>query len=224
MCNECSLIKDILPLYAEKLTSAETRSIVEEHLKYCETCRREYEALLADENLSESIPAVESGEFEEVRAIKKKLRKRINVTALILALFILVAGNVVYLLIGGAIEGAKMKKQLDGAMFEKIEEDGLVVRTIRFDNNRAYVKDTERVLDDAGSLDYEKILTEYDGYYWAIKNPPGRNGVYQVSWFNRNGFFNGSVLRVLVDNNGKPMGLESVAAYMGTDSEYLRIK
>ncbi len=43
MRNECNIIRDILPLYAEDMVSPDTVSYVEEHLKSCGACRREYE-------------------------------------------------------------------------------------------------------------------------------------------------------------------------------------
>ena len=47
MKNECSIVRDLLPLYAEGMVSPETASFVEEHLKDCEHCRKEYERLKA---------------------------------------------------------------------------------------------------------------------------------------------------------------------------------
>ena len=47
MKNECSIVRDLLPLYAESMVSPETASFVEEHLKDCEHCRNEYERLKA---------------------------------------------------------------------------------------------------------------------------------------------------------------------------------
>lgn len=43
MKNECNIIKDLLPLYAENMVSSDTAAFVEEHLKSCAECRREYE-------------------------------------------------------------------------------------------------------------------------------------------------------------------------------------
>ena len=45
---ECCLVKDILPLYAEKLVSEETASLVEEHLKECADCKKELELISTD--------------------------------------------------------------------------------------------------------------------------------------------------------------------------------
>ncbi|AVM23660.1 anti-sigma factor family protein [Bacillus pumilus] len=38
----CYLIEELLPLYIEGDTSAETKKIVAEHLQSCESCRRLY--------------------------------------------------------------------------------------------------------------------------------------------------------------------------------------
>ncbi|EHR34823.1 zf-HC2 domain-containing protein [Helcococcus kunzii] len=45
---ECEIVKDILPLYIDGLTSEETNKFVEEHLKDCDECREEY--ILMSEN------------------------------------------------------------------------------------------------------------------------------------------------------------------------------
>ena len=47
MKNECSIVRDLLPLYAESMVSPETASFMEEHLKDCGHCRKEYERLKA---------------------------------------------------------------------------------------------------------------------------------------------------------------------------------
>lgn len=39
MKNECAVIEDLLPLYADGVCSQESRELVEEHLSRCETCR-----------------------------------------------------------------------------------------------------------------------------------------------------------------------------------------
>lgn len=43
MRNECNIICDILPLYAENMVSGDTADFVEEHLKDCDACRKVYE-------------------------------------------------------------------------------------------------------------------------------------------------------------------------------------
>ena len=45
MKNECSIIRDILPLYVENMVSEDTAEFVKEHLGNCPTCRAELEKL-----------------------------------------------------------------------------------------------------------------------------------------------------------------------------------
>lgn len=42
MKNECSIIRDLLPLYAESMVSPDTAAFIEEHLGGCDACRKEY--------------------------------------------------------------------------------------------------------------------------------------------------------------------------------------
>ncbi len=45
MSKECSIVRDLLPLYAEDMVSADTGEFVREHLDGCEACRTEYDRL-----------------------------------------------------------------------------------------------------------------------------------------------------------------------------------
>lgn len=77
MRNECNIIRDILPLYAEKMVSPDTADFVEEHLKDCGECRREYE------RTRESCPARETeGALPLLRLSRKLAARRIQTVAL----------------------------------------------------------------------------------------------------------------------------------------------
>ena len=39
----CHIIQDILPLYVDGIVSEDTKEMVEEHLRECESCRKEAE-------------------------------------------------------------------------------------------------------------------------------------------------------------------------------------
>ena len=41
----CAIIKDLLPLYIDGLTSEETNALVEEHLAECDGCRLTYQVM-----------------------------------------------------------------------------------------------------------------------------------------------------------------------------------
>jgi len=47
----CCVIKDLLPLYVEKINSQETHAIIEEHLFCCDKCKKELEELLTPNEL-----------------------------------------------------------------------------------------------------------------------------------------------------------------------------
>ena len=64
----CDIIRDLLPLYAEELASADSAGAVEEHLCACEGCRAELDAL----KKPVPVPAEEPG----IRKIRKGLVRR----------------------------------------------------------------------------------------------------------------------------------------------------
>ena len=74
MRNECNIIRDILPLYAEDMVSDDTVSFVEEHLQACAECSTMYERIkeggivMKNENKSTE---------QEIVNTLKKLRKKV---------------------------------------------------------------------------------------------------------------------------------------------------
>ena len=77
MRNECNIIRDILPLYAENMVSSDTADFVEEHLKGCAACRKEYE------KVKEPQPAQEISNAAPLLKLSRKLKvKRIQTIAL----------------------------------------------------------------------------------------------------------------------------------------------
>lgn len=75
----CNVIRDILPLYLDKVVSDDTKAIVEEHLASCPECTAEAERL----EKSIDVPASEKVRFAEVTVIKKAKKKLFNKKVLI---------------------------------------------------------------------------------------------------------------------------------------------
>ena len=95
MKNECSLVRDMLPLYLEHMVRDETRAFIEEHLEGCPACASEYEGMKSGTEFEKAGAALRSSLDAEVersmRATRKKLRKRaFRVAAVIAAVFIAV--------------------------------------------------------------------------------------------------------------------------------------
>ena len=76
MKNECSIIRDILPLYVEKLVSADTIAFVEEHLEKCAECRAELENMKKPNEIETIASKVQDNGTEPLKAIQKKWNKR----------------------------------------------------------------------------------------------------------------------------------------------------
>ena len=73
---ECSIIRDLLPLYVEDMVSAETAQYVSEHLNACAECQAEFEGLKDGERLK----MIEKNPIERADTVKpfKKMMKRMN--------------------------------------------------------------------------------------------------------------------------------------------------
>ena len=77
MKNECSIIRDLLPLYAENMVSDDTAAFVAEHLKSCEACRTEYE------QIKKPKPIQKGNDAAPLQKLSHKLKlKRIQTIAL----------------------------------------------------------------------------------------------------------------------------------------------
>ncbi len=63
----CEIVKDLLPLYIDNVCMEGSRELVEEHLKTCETCRKEYRLMKS--------PALEEEQAEDFKAVQEQLLK-----------------------------------------------------------------------------------------------------------------------------------------------------
>lgn len=92
MRNECNIIRDILPLYIDKIASQDTISFVEEHLKNCAACRTELENMKAPNALERSTSDVQVDDETPLKVFAKKWnrKKRIVISAFAAILLIVV--------------------------------------------------------------------------------------------------------------------------------------
>lgn len=77
MNKDCSIVQDLLPLYAEDMLREETKEFVDAHLAQCAPCRAELAALKSDVT-----PAPVNA--QPLRSLKKQLRRK-KFTAVLLA-------------------------------------------------------------------------------------------------------------------------------------------
>lgn len=83
---DCPIVRDLLPLYIDQVTSPETAQAVEAHLADCPDCRREYESLKADLPETPMEGTDTSRQFGDM--MKKTKRKETLQTGLTIALLL----------------------------------------------------------------------------------------------------------------------------------------
>lgn len=65
----CELVQDLLPLYEDGCCSEQSRKIVEQHLKECESCKKKYQ------QSEEKLPEMKESEVIDAKKIKRSMRK-----------------------------------------------------------------------------------------------------------------------------------------------------
>lgn len=127
---ECDVIRDLLPLYAEKLASPASSALVEQHLAECPACRAELE------QMEKPVPVQPEPQPDApLRSIRKTLQKKSIRIAAAAVLAVLCAFGLVFWM-GGAktpvtAEQAKIwtyNKKEDGANLCVLEVQGKNVR------------------------------------------------------------------------------------------------
>ena len=74
MKTECSIVRDLLPLYVEDMVSAETAQFVDDHLKICSECRDELANLKEGQRL-ETMEKDRIAQEDTVKPFKKMMKK-----------------------------------------------------------------------------------------------------------------------------------------------------
>lgn len=73
----CELIKDIIPLYCDRIASKESQKAVEEHLMSCTECKQYYESMCSADKLEEVvINRIDARAAESYKNLRKKLMKK----------------------------------------------------------------------------------------------------------------------------------------------------
>lgn len=91
MKNECSIVRDLLPLYFENMLSEDTAAFVKEHLESCSECASELEKMIAGKQIDEVAVQQREHDANVITGIKKKIRKKKWISISIAAACLLVA-------------------------------------------------------------------------------------------------------------------------------------
>lgn len=101
MKNECSYVRDVLPLYLENMVSEETSAFVKEHLENCPECAAELEAMKAGTKVekigSDMQNTLETEVLKSMKAIRKRFRKKVYRVAAIISAVIIALGVLIHI-------------------------------------------------------------------------------------------------------------------------------
>lgn len=92
---DCKIIKDLIPLSEEGLCSEESKAMIEEHIKDCESCRMLYEKMPVD---SKSAPVPD--EKETFKKVNRKMKKLTWKSGICGVLLLAILGGLGYLTFG----------------------------------------------------------------------------------------------------------------------------
>ena len=98
MKKECSIVRDVLPLYFENMVSEDTAVFVKEHLENCSDCAAEFEHLKSGRQIDEAETPQKGNDANVITAVKKKIAKRIfkMVAAVCLVFLVLFSAIMLY--------------------------------------------------------------------------------------------------------------------------------
>ena len=91
---DCSIVKDLLPLYVENMVSADTAKYIEAHLQECDGCRSELALLKGGEELTsaQGEPAPQPDSAKPFKKIMKKMNRKFYSLAYSLIIFFIFLG------------------------------------------------------------------------------------------------------------------------------------
>ena len=112
--DECKLIQDLLPNYIEKLTSEETNTYIENHIKDCKDCTK----ILKD--MGEEVTLDKIDEMKKVDYLKKiKFRNR-TIMGILLAILLILSSIIIIFL--NSIGGIALDENGNPKYFEAFKE------------------------------------------------------------------------------------------------------
>lgn len=94
MKTECSVVRDLLPLYIEDMVSTETAQYINEHLKNCNECQAELANLREGEKLStvEAKPVTRSENAKPFKKMMKRMNRQFYSIAYAAIIFLIFLG------------------------------------------------------------------------------------------------------------------------------------
>lgn len=196
MSNQCNLIKDILPLYAEDMVSADTREFVSNHLEHCAECRAELERMRS--------PAKFVPDIDTDIVPLKKIKKDLFIKRLQTIFFTAIIACAVVMIAFGVLTSPKFFPYSDDLLNVVDNHSGEII--VAFDDRVTGYTCTKEFYEESGAEVYRinAWTTTWDLY---LSNRGNQNAVIPS-----NG--EGNILIYFTQNNGS----EDVLIYGESDN------
>lgn len=135
---ECKIVQDLLPNYIEKVTTEETNSYIEGHLKTCEECQKVYSSMTESLNTK---PTVEEKEVRYMKKFHKQLKVLKIILLVIVLFFVFSIGRKTYILCSLGSKWEETEKQLSNNYFARTLQysDGTIIETISCVKDQDYI-------------------------------------------------------------------------------------
>lgn len=150
----CSLVEDLLPMYAEGLVSDKTKIQIEKHIDNCDECKRTLENIIKDNDVFSN-----EGEFKEnlnsdgeIKCIKNIKRKII-----IKIIFAIIISVIITFLVGYMFDTYRIMKNQDGQYYIYNTKTGNVKEGLNSSNMLA-----EYTIDNNGKKVKYNIVFTFD--------------------------------------------------------------
>ena len=147
MKQECSIVRDLLPLYVENMVNADTAAFIRAHIETCPGCAAALAAMQGDKEAEAAEARRRENDAQVIAAMRKKVARRVfrSVAAVAAAAAIVCGAVLAYVGVGRPATTA------DVSLSAKTE-DGLIVLEVPAGKSLAFDSKTEDILDEAGEV------------------------------------------------------------------------
>lgn len=194
--NICSIVNDLLPLYADDACTDESKKMVEEHIAECAECRRTLQAMQEPVSVSEAKKlADEFSDFKFIKSIGKASRKTRIRTLIAVILVIAILSPFVYL--------TANQLRNEGLCFTNYDD-------IKAANELMEIWKTQGIEAAFDKMDATALYNDFQKYGKAFPNDPNQN-FFAIDVNGETCYFN---------NHGEYVDEESVDARL-KDTEFM---
>lgn len=147
MKQECSIVRDLLPLYVENMVNADTAAFIRAHIETCPGCAAALAAMQGDKEAEAAEARRRENDAQVIAAMRKKVARRVfrSVAAVAAAAAIVCGAVLAYVGVGRPATTA------DVSLSAKTE-DGLIVLEVPAGKSLAFDSKTEDIRDEAGEV------------------------------------------------------------------------